>query len=213
MKLVLKITKWGIVSFLLLILFVWANDAWVEVKVQKSIYSSIDSVPYNRVGLLLGTSKKLSNGHLNLYYKYRLDATVKLYKAGKINFILVSGDNHRKGYDEPTSMKEDLVKRGIPENKIYLDYAGFRTLDSVVRSKEIFGQSKITIISQQFHNERALFIAKRKGFDAVAFNAKNVSRRYGFKVRVREYLARVKMILDLTFGKKPKFLGEQIEIK
>ncbi len=213
MNLFFKFLRKGIyVLFVLLVILLLINIR-VEKRAQKQLYNSTDAMPHNKVGLLLGTGKYLSNGHLNLYYKYRLDAAEMLYRAGKIDFILVSGDNHRKGYDEPTMMFEDLVKRGVPKEKIYLDYAGFRTLDSVVRSKMIFGQSKITIISQQFHNERALFIARKRGLDALAFNAKDVSRRYGFKVRVREYLARVKMILDLNFGKKPKFLGEPIEIK
>jgi SanA protein len=138
---------------------------------------------------------------------------VRLFKEGKVDFILVSGDNSTKDYDEPSTIKVDLIKKGIPSNKIYLDYAGFRTLDSVVRCKKIFGQSSITIISQQFHNERAIYIAKLKDIEAVGFNAKDVSVQYGFKTRLRERLARVKMVLDLIFDKKPKFLGEKIEIK
>lgn len=106
-----------------------------------------------------------------------------------------------------------MIKQGIPANRIYLDYAGFRTLDSVVRCKEIFSQESITVISQQFHNERAIFIANYKGIKAVGFNAKGVSKRYGFKVMVRERMARVKMMLDLLSGKQPKFLGKKIEIK
>ena len=102
----------------------------------------------NKVGLVLGTAKVLQNGRLNLYFKYRIEATVALYKEGKIEFVLVSGDNSVKGYDEPTDFKDELVKRGIPPEKIFLDYAGFRTLDSVIRAKEIFGQEQITIISQ-----------------------------------------------------------------
>jgi SanA protein len=109
------------------------------------------------VGLVLGTSQYLKNGYLNWYFKYRIEATVELYKKGKIDFILVSGDNSHKNYDEPTAFKNELIKRGIPADQIYLDYAGFRTLDSVVRAKEIFGQTSITIISQKFHNERAIY--------------------------------------------------------
>jgi len=177
------------------------------------IYNHIEKIPYNRVGLLLGTSKFLTNGQPNLYYKYRIDASEKLFKAGKIDFILISGDNSTKDYNEPTTMKEDLVALGIPPNRIYLDYAGFRTLDSIVRSKEIFGQAHLTIISQQFHVERALFIAKWKGVQAIGYNAKDVNVKYGFKTQLRERFARVKMLLDLVFDIKPKFLGKKIEIK
>ncbi|MCL4116174.1 UNVERIFIED_CONTAM: hypothetical protein GTU68_056019 [Idotea baltica] len=166
----------------------------------------------NRVGLLLGTRKTLSNGNINLYYKYRIDATAELFHANKIDYVLVSGDNGNVKYDEPTDMKNDLIARGIPESKIYLDYAGFRTLDSVVRAKEIFGQTELTVISQQFHNERAICIANSKGINAIGFNATTVSRRYGLKVMVREVLARTKMVIDLCTGVQPKFLGEKINI-
>lgn len=185
----------------------------VQYSAQKRIYSTISEVSYNKVGLLLGTSKYVSSGRVNLYYKYRIDAAVELFKAGKIDYILVSGDNSTLSYDEPTTFKKDLEARGIPSDKIFLDYAGFRTLDSVVRSKSVFGQSSITIISQKFHNERALFLAKRKSVEAVGYNAKDVGSGYGRKTRIREYLARVKMVVDLVIGVQPKFLGDSIEIK
>jgi len=185
----------------------------VSTQTEDYIYDSVDAIPNNKVGLLLGTIKFLPNGNINLYYKYRIEATVELYKAGKIEFVLISGDNGSKSYDEPTTFKDDLVARGIPEDKIFLDYAGFRTLDSVIRAKDIFGQNSITIISQQFHNERAIYLARHKNIKAVAFNAKNVSGRYGFKVQLREYLARAKASIDVLFNVKPKFLGDKIEIK
>lgn len=188
-------------------------DRLVEKTASDKVFNSTEEIPYNKVGLFLGTGKILSNGRINLYYKYRIDAAGELFKAGKIDYILVSGDNSTKDYDEPSTIKEDLIKNGIPANRIFLDYAGFRTLDSVVRCKEIFGQSSITIISQQFHNERAIYIAKRKDIDAVGFNAQDVNVNYGFKTQIREKFARVKMVLDLIFGKKPKFLGEKIKIK
>ena len=152
------------------------------------------------------------SGRQNLYYSHRISAAVALFRAGKIKYILISGDNSTKSYDEPTLMKEDLVKRGVPSNKIFLDYAGFRTLDSIIRAKEIFGLSSFTIISQQFHNERAMFIADFKNLKTIGFNAKDVPMRYGFRVLLREKLARTKMALDLLFGKNPKFLGPSISI-
>lgn len=179
---------------------------------KNKMYSSSAKIPHNKVGLLLGTSKYLSNGTINQYYQNRIDATLSLYKAGKIDFIIVSGDNSRKEYDEPTTIKNDLIAGGVPAEKIFLDYAGFRTLDSVVRCDKIFGQKSITIISQKFHNERALFIAKYKGIKAIGFNAKDVQKYYGFKTQLREKFARVKTMIDLLFGKDPKFLGEKVEI-
>ncbi|WP_298902647.1 ElyC/SanA/YdcF family protein [uncultured Psychroserpens sp.] len=185
----------------------------VSYQAKDYIYKSTSSIPKNKVGLLLGTAKFLSNGNINLYYSYRINAAVALYKSGKIEYILISGDNGSKSYDEPTTFKTDLIARGIPENKIFLDYAGFRTLDSVIRAKAIFGQDSITIISQQFHNERAIYLAKHNEINAVAFNAKNVQGRYGLKVQLREYLARAKASMDVLFNVEPKFLGQQIEIK
>ncbi len=176
-------------------------------------YNSVEDIPHNRVGLVLGTSKFLANGYENYYFKYRIEAAFELYQSGKIDFILVSGDNSRKEYDEPTMMRDDLIALGVPANKIFLDYAGFRTWDSVVRCKEIFGETKITIISQQFHNERAIFIAHCNDMEAVGYNAKDVNAYFGFKTQMREKMARVKVVLDYLFGNEPKFLGETIRIE
>ena len=207
-----KTLKFLSISLVLMFLAIYFSNFLVKRTAKTKLYNTTESIPFNKVGLLLGTGKKLSNGNLNLYYKYRIDAAVTLFKANKITYILISGDNSKTNYDEPTEMKNDLILQGVPANKIILDYAGFRTLDSVVRSQVIFGLDKITVISQEFHNERALYIAKQKGIEAVGFNAKSVSARYGFKTQLREKLARVKMILDLVFRKKPKFLGEKIKI-
>lgn len=213
MKFIKRIIKIGLLISLLALISVFGADRLVEISASEKVYNSTDKIPYNKVGLFLGTGKILSNGRINLYYKYRIDAAVKLFKSGKVDYILVSGDNSTKDYDEPSTIKKDLINKGVPANRIYLDYAGFRTLDSVVRCKKIFGQKSITIISQQFHNERAIYIAERKDIEAVGFNAKDVNVNYGFKTRLRERFARVKMVLDLIFGKKPKYLGDKIEIK
>lgn len=194
------------------LLFVFAADYWVKKETNSCLYSEVKDIPKNKVGLLLGTGKYLQNGRENYYYRYRIDAAVALFKSGKIKYILISGDNGSKNYDEPTSMKNDLMAKGVPEANIFLDYAGFCTLDSVIRSKEVFGLCSLTIISQEFHNRRALFIAKRKGLDAVGYNARDVGVRYGFRIQLREKLARVKMLVDLMLGIQPKFFGEKIQI-
>ena len=182
---------------------------------QASVYDNVDSIPMNRVGLLLGTSKKnIVSGHENYFFKYRIEAAAELYKKGKIERIIVSGDNSRKEYNEAEDMRADLMAHGVPDSCIYLDYAGFRTFDSMLRCKEIFGQSKYTVISQRFHNERAIFIAKHEGMDVVGFNAQDVSTSVGFKTILRERFARVKVFLDLyVLNTKPKFLGEKVEVK
>ncbi len=213
MRKIIKLLLSGIIALVAIIAFVFYANYTIEKETQTKTFSDTNSIPYNTVGLVLGTAKILKNGRINLYFKYRIDAAVKLYKAGKVEFLLISGDNSSKSYDEPEDFKTELVKQGIPEDKIYLDYAGFRTLDSVVRAKEIFGQTNITIISQKFHNERAIYLAKHFGINAVGFNARDVIGFYGLKVKIREYLARTKAVLDIVFGIEPKFLGNPITIE
>jgi SanA protein len=180
---------------------------------EKFVFDDLNTLPNNKVGLLLGTSKRLRDGSVNLYFKYRIEAAVNLYNAGKVKYIIVSGDNSQMYYNEPIDMKKALLQRGVPPEVIYLDYAGFRTLDSVIRGKKIFGQEKMTIISQEFHNKRAIFIANRYGIEAIGFNAQDVSMSVGFKTQMREKFARLMTILDLyLLNTQPKFLGERIEI-
>lgn len=210
----LKRSMFFIVFVLLMIGVVIHNaDNTIREATKGKLYTQVDSIPKNRVGLLLGTSQYLKDGRINLYFQYRVEAAVALFKAGKIDFILISGDNSTKENDEPTDFKKALIALGIPADRIYLDYAGFRTLDSVIRAKEVFGLTQMTIISQAFHNERAIYIAQKKGIKAVGFNAKDVDKYTGLKTRIRERFARVKVFWDLTFRVKPKFLGEKIEIR
>lgn len=126
---------------------------------ESCLYDQVETIPENRVGLLLGTSPKLRGGRPNLYFNYRITAAVELFQAGKISRILVSGDNRRMNYNEPVEMRKALIAHGIPDSVIVMDFAGIRTLDSVIRAKKVFGQDRFTIISQRFHNERALYIA------------------------------------------------------
>lgn len=196
-----------IVLFALVVYF--CNRA-VAKAAEGKLFSDVESIPYNKAGLLLGTAKYLSDSRLNYYYVYRLDAAEKLYKAGKINYLIISGDNGRTDYNEPETMRDDLLQRGVDSAHIFLDYAGFRTFDSMVRLREIFGQDSVTVISQPFHNERALYIASREGIAAVGFNAKDLGDASGAKVQAREKLARVKVFLDYLLRKKPKFLGPKV---
>ncbi len=194
-------------AFALLLVFL-IPELLVKLHASDRIFDTAEDVPKNRVCLLLGTSKSSSLGP-NPYFHNRIDATANLYKAGKVERILVTGDNGTKRYNEPTDMRDALIKKGVPKDDIVLDFAGFRTLDSVVRSKEVFGQDRITIVSQRFHNERALYIAKWKGIDAVAYNAADVTSKRAWKVLLRERFARVKMFIDLIIGTEPKFLGKK----
>ncbi|MBB6050496.1 SanA protein [Armatimonas rosea] len=173
---------------------------------------SLAALPTNRVGLVLGTSKYVAKGRHNAYYSQRIAAAAKLYKAGKVEYLLVSGDNRTSHYNEPVTMKRDLITAGVPKERITCDFAGFRTLDSIQRAKAVFGQSKLTIISQRFHNERALFLAGASGIDAVAYDAGTGALPTG-KTAVRELGARVQAVLDIwVLRRRPKFLGEHISI-
>ena len=194
------------------VLFVWWANHKIETEIKNFVSYDIQKLPNEKVGLLLGTSKILKSGWKNLYFFNRIDAAEQLYKSGKIKYILISGDNSTKDYSEPEDMQAELLKRGIPADKIVLDFAGFRTLDSVVRAKEIFGQNSFIIISQKFHNERAVFLAQHYGIKAYGFNAKDVNKYFGFKTKVREYFARAKVFVDFLLGVEPKFGGEKVEI-
>lgn len=200
-----------IITTLCLTLFI-CNIA-IEKGSEGKTFDHIDKIPKNRVGLVLGTSNRLVGGRSNPYYTNRINAAIVLFNAGKIDYILVSGDNGSPYYNEPMVFKRDLIKGGIPDECIFLDYAGFRTLDSMIRAKAIFGLDKVTIISQRFHNKRAIYLARKKGLDAIGFNAGDLSMKDGMKVRIREYFARVKVFIDLALNTQPKFYGEQIEIK
>lgn len=208
-----RLLKYTLILLALLVIFVVSVDMYVTYSVKQQVYEDIQTIGHRKVGLLLGTSKYVAGGRVNLYYKYRIEAAVALYNAGKIDFILVSGDNRRENYNEPWTMKKDLEATGIPPGRIILDYAGFRTLDSIVRSDAVFDAGSIMVISQQFHNERALFIANRKGINAIAYNAQDPPQRLQIKVMIREKLARVKMLLDLVFNKQPKFYGDKVVIE
>jgi SanA protein len=176
-------------------------------------YSNVSLIPHRRVGLILGCPKRTFGGWSNPYFENRIAAAAELYYHRKIDYFVVSGDNHVQSYDEPTDMKKALIDKGVPADRVYLDYAGFRTLDSVVRVKEIFGQERVTIISQKFQNQRAIFLADHHGIDAIGFNAREVSLRYGLKTMSREQFAKVKAALDVyLLHKQPHFLGQKIPI-
>ena len=196
----------------LLVSIVALSNYWLINTSKGKVYNNMEDMPTNDVGLVLGANPKIFNKYDNPYFYNRIDAAEKLYKSGKVKHLLLSGDNGNRAYNEPKAMKEALMNRGVPESAITLDFAGFRTLDSVVRSQKIFQQKKITVLSQEFHNYRALFIADHYGIDAVAFNAKAVNSG-SQKTIYREYLARFKAVLDLyILRKQPKFLGDKIDI-
>jgi len=208
----LKLVKWLTALFIIFIITVCFCNYWVVHSTKSQLYANINDVPVRKTGLLLGTNKSW-RGAENPYFKYRILAAVDLFKAGKIKHIIVSGDNHVSYYDEAKDMKDSLLKQGVPDSCITLDYAGFRTLDSMVRCLEIFGQDSITVISQAFHNERAIFIGNYYKMHAIGFNAADPSTRFSFQTDVREYFAKFKAVLDLyVLHTGPHFLGEKVKV-
>lgn len=200
---------------LLVLVFIFYCSYRVEKNAIGKLYTDVSEIPYNKVGLLLGTCKTMDDRvTINPFWKFRLEAAYALWKAKKIDRILISGDNGWHGYNEPQDFLDEFIAMGIPDSCLVCDFAGFRTHDSVIRCKKIFGQKKVTIISQEFHNERALFIARKYGLEAVGFNANDVSFRSGLYTFFREKAARVLLFLDLyVLDTQPHFLGKKISIK
>lgn len=185
----------------------------IESASETHTFSDIALLPEAEVALVLGCSRYLSDGRQNLFFHNRIEAAIEVFNKGKAQTILVSGDNHVVHYNEPQDMKDSLIELGIPEERIVCDYAGFSTLDSIVRAKEVFGQETLIVISQEFHNRRAIFIGKQRGLDLVGYNAREVNAFHSIKTKLREELARVKTVLDIwVLNRQPKFLGDAILI-
>jgi SanA protein len=210
--------KYRIISILisLTILFsiiVMMIDGYISSFSSSSIADEWYKLPVNKCGLLLGTSKYRVKGGINPYFSERLDAAAVLYHSGRVKYIIASGDNSELSYNEPRTMMAGLRERGVPAENIFLDYAGFRTLDSIVRAREIFGQDSITVISQRFHNERAVYIGRSYGITVYGFNANDSGDISDFSVRLREVLARFRAFIDVKIiMEQPKFLGDKIII-
>lgn len=176
------------------------------------IADSVGKVRPTPVGLVLGTTDRI-DGRENPYFRHRIDAAARLWHAGRVATLLVSGDNRSRYYNEPVRMREALVARGVPADRIVCDFAGLRTFDSVVRAKEVFGIDEVLFISQRFHVERAIYIAKSRGIDAHGFAAEDVEPHLALKTRVREIGARIRMWLDVhVLDTRPRHLGERIHL-
>jgi SanA protein len=212
-RVLLRLVLGSLVSLLVLSALLVILADYLVSDMRKYSYQDAALIPYNKVAVVLGTSRFLSDGGRNEYFHNRIAAAADLYRQGKASFFLVSGDNATLSYNEPREMRRALVRAGIPAERIYSDYAGFRTLDSIVRANAVFGQSSYTIVSQQFHNERALYLARHFGIQAIGYNARDVDAYSGFKTRVRELMARVLCLLDVyILDKQPKFLGKPVVI-
>ncbi len=214
--------KWHLFIFALAVLLgglaVLGGIAWSKSAIYAAakgrVFTDAEAVPACRVGLVLGCAKELSNGRANLYFERRMDAAAELYATNRVEYLIVSGDNSRMDYDESTDMKDALVARGIPAEKIICDYAGFSTLDSVVRAQAIFQQDRFVVVSQDFHARRAIYIGQQHGLEVYAYTARDVHGTGGLRTQLREHLARVKTVLDVKLlGREPRFYGEVIAVR
>lgn len=177
------------------------------------LFTDPAKTPYRRVALVLGCAEKIGGGHINPFFENRIRAAASLYQAHKVDYFLVSGDHHIATYDEPAAMKNHLIAAGVPADHIVCDYAGFRTLDSIIRANKVFGLYRITIVSQRFHNERAIFLAGHEGIDAIGFNAADVGGVHSYSTYGRDQVSKMFTLLDVyVFHTKPKFLGPPISI-
>ena len=194
---------WGLgIAGLLCLALMLICDWLVTDNAEGKAFSDIGSIKYNKVGLLRGTTPQARLTKVtNYFFIYRIDAAEQLYKTGKIEKILISGDeDSMDGINEPECMRDSLVARGVPVSDIILDGKGYRTINSVVNANKVFGLKSFTIISQKFHNERAIYQAEHLGLDleyVQAFNAVMPKTRRAYLTSVREYFARVKMFIDL----------------
>ncbi|MBC8044325.1 MAG: YdcF family protein [Rhizobacter sp.] len=206
---IVRILKWLLYLLITAAAMIATGNLFIIGQTETRVYTDLALIPENKVGVLLGTSKHVSNGDLNPHFQTRIKAAALLYAQGKIKHILASGDNETEFYDEPSEMKKALMREGVPDSAITLDKAGLRTLDSVVRAKEIFGLEKFTVITEAFHTYRAVFISRHYNLDAVAFAAEDVPPEFAVRSGMREWLARIWMLMDLyLFGAEPKYLGQ-----
>lgn len=186
---------------------------WVLHHTRSWIVAQPEALPVNDVGLVLGTSPKLRGGTPNPFFVGRMDLAAALYRSGQVKHLLVSGDNGRPEYDEPTAMRDALIARGVPEEAITRDFAGFRTLDTMARAQAVFGLRRCTVITDDFHLPRSLFLARAYGLDAVGCASVPVAWQWSKKTRTREVASRVVAWLDVSIlGTKPKFYGPREEI-
>ncbi|TNE80804.1 MAG: hypothetical protein EP332_06170 [Bacteroidetes bacterium] len=208
-----RLIVWGLFGLFLFAIAAVYSHKHIAKEAAHFLFDSVDSIPSCKTALVLGTAAKTRFGLENYFFSNRMAKAAELYHSGKVKHLILSGDNHVKGYDEPEDMRLALIALGVPDSCLHLDYAGFRTLDSIVRAKEVFGQDELIIVSQQFHNERAIYLAQQNGLKVYGINAADVPQYSSYFSQFREYLARGKALLDIHVLKtQPHFLGEKITI-
>ncbi len=174
-----------------------AINVWMIFSTQSQVYSSVEQIPFAKVGLVLGTSNRNRNGTKNEFFKGRIQMAYELLNAGKIEHIIVSGDNRTRYYNEPQMMRDALIALGVPNDKIMLDTAGYRTIESIRNAQQLFGLTDVIIITQKFHGYRALFISNYYHLNARVMPARRLPLSESGNVRLREFFARIKAFIEL----------------
>lgn len=200
-----QILYFSIAILVILAIIVALCNISVDRNAEGRTFSNINDVPTMQTALLLGTNPKTRDGKRpSSFYLARINATAELYKHGKFRQLIISGDR-REGYDEPQTMRHDLIERGVPDSIIMMDGQGYRTLLSLKNSKQYFGIHDMIIISQKWHNERSIFLADKMNIKAVGYNADDVSHPRAIWTHIRELLARVKLFIDLYVTHREDF--------
>ncbi len=201
-----------VAAILALAALAWFADAQLDRAADPFTTADIAQVPARDVALVLGAAPIGPEGGPNRYFEYRLDAAAALFEAGKAKYLLVSGDKRGDGYDEPTAMRAGLIRRGVPAAAIYRDVAGVRTLDSVLRAKEVFGQKTLIVVSQRFHVARAVFLARQAGIEAWGYEARDVDSPYSIFTTLRRYPSALRAYVDVWFDTPPQQGGTPVSI-
>jgi SanA protein len=211
----LKKFRWKLACLVFLpLIVVGAPNFWIVFSGESCVYTNPEDLPFNEIGLVLAALPRSRNGKIKPLFQARMEAAARLYHKGKVKHLLLSGSGDNNGYDEPAEMRALAIELGVPESAMTLDHAGLRTLDSIARAKEVYGLTHFTIITNQYHTYRALFLSRHYRLHAVAFSAEKIPLKALASNLVREWLARVKAVLDVyLFHTPPKFLGPKIEIK
>jgi SanA protein len=197
----------GPISIVILMCF----NFYIKQKYNSKIVREVEKTTNTKVAIIFGAGIR-NNGEPSAALAYRLNSGIELYKQGKVQKLLLSGDNRIKTHDELTCMAAYCQKAGIDTADIFLDYAGFDTYSTIYRAKAIFGVEEAILVSQKFHLGRALFIADKLGLKAQGLAAENISRLSTRRSLMREYLASAKAAIDCARNRQPKFLGEKVAI-
>jgi SanA protein len=211
-RLLLGIVLAGGALALVLGLLAWFADRRLERLAEPYLTDDPAALPAVDVALVLGAAPIGPEGGPNRYFEYRLDAAAALWRAGKVRYLLVSGDNRRPDYDEPTAMRAGLIARGVPAEAIYRDFAGVRTRDSMLRARSVFGQQRLIVVSQGFHAARAIFLARRDGVETWGLAARDVDRAYSVFTQLRRYPSAAIAWLDVWLDTPPRHAGPSIAI-